>query len=584
MSRLRLSSLFEFLEETAIVDAEQNGFGIWKMRELGYTYAISRMKLRVNHVPRWGETLTVRTWTKNFFAHKVAIKDYSVFDGSGKAIAQATSSWLLVNLRTGRSEDPENAPFLPDLFPEENALPETLVADNLPGAGSLRNIGESGALRGFPPPCLHLRRERGGSVRGAFPDAHRLFRRRLKPYSFSVIPFPAERPFRVRPVNLYGVTEHCRQLFKRAAGRVPVGVPFPHGNRGLRGREACKKRERGTRRGTVMPRLQKICAEPWRVGEQFRFFFPGKVRREQGGKCSVRHLQYDARRVLSEFFIVRRPQDAELPAAEAPFPGPFRDGRDRSATVRKGEYAVPYPGACGVRPVEKGVDGGTARAPVQKPSGVVPVPVAHERPVEPLYSARAKTVRYSRGIRPCVEQGVAFPLREQHGESLAHIEHFHRERLRVGLRFAPAAGERRRGHRRHYKFHQKMKHASPPASPFCLTFHDIARRPADPATHSLKRTNRRLPCKTFAKFAKTSFFAKFTSTISGVLCSYRNTRKRSASSSKSARNRAAAANSGAILSPSTANSTATSSSVRSRKRMWRTSNRRTSSSAIITRK
>jgi medium-chain acyl-[acyl-carrier-protein] hydrolase len=126
MSRLRLSSLFEFLEETAIVDAEQNGFGIWKMRELGYTYAVSRMKLRVNHVPRWGETLTVRTWTKDFFAHKVALKDYSVFDGSGKAIAQATSSWLLVNLRTGKSEDPEKAPFLPELFPEENALSETL--------------------------------------------------------------------------------------------------------------------------------------------------------------------------------------------------------------------------------------------------------------------------------------------------------------------------------------------------------------------------------------------------------------------------------------------------------------------------
>lgn len=107
-----------------------------------------------------------------------------------------------------------------------------------------------------------------------------------------------------------------------------------------------------------------------------------------------------------------------------------------------------------------------------------------------------------------------------------------------------------------------MAYASPLA--FCFAACSVT-LPADPAIHSLKRTDRRFPCKTFAKFAKTSFFAKFTSTILGVLCSYRNTRKRSASSSKSARNRAAAANSGATLSPSTANSTATSSSARSRK-------------------
>lgn len=125
-SRLRVSSFFDFMEETAILDAEKNGIGIWKMVENGYTTVISRIKLRINHVPVWGEKLRVSTWTKSIYEHKVAIRDYSVRDERGSVIAEATSSWLLVNLRTGRAEDPESVPFLPALYPEKNAISENL--------------------------------------------------------------------------------------------------------------------------------------------------------------------------------------------------------------------------------------------------------------------------------------------------------------------------------------------------------------------------------------------------------------------------------------------------------------------------
>jgi acyl-ACP thioesterase len=125
-SHVRLSSIFKFMEEAAVFDSERNGFGIWKMVQNGYTYAVSRVKLRINHIPVWGEQLTISTWTKEFYNHKVALKDYSIFDAQGNAIAQATSSWLLVNLKTGKAEDPENAPFLPPLFPEHEALSEHL--------------------------------------------------------------------------------------------------------------------------------------------------------------------------------------------------------------------------------------------------------------------------------------------------------------------------------------------------------------------------------------------------------------------------------------------------------------------------
>lgn len=125
-SRLRVSAFFDFMEETAILDAEENGFGIWKMVQQGYTSVISRIKLRINYTPRWGEKLHVSTWTKSIYEHKVALRDYSITDDNGNMIAEATSSWLLVNLQTGRSEDPELTPFIPNLYPEKSAISERL--------------------------------------------------------------------------------------------------------------------------------------------------------------------------------------------------------------------------------------------------------------------------------------------------------------------------------------------------------------------------------------------------------------------------------------------------------------------------
>ena len=125
-SRLKLSNLFLFMEDTAITDAELNGFGLWKMMKAGYTTVITRMKIRILHQPVWGEKLSISTWAKDFYKDKVVLKDYSIVDSQGHSIAQATSSWLLVNMQTGKSENPANSPFPIPLFPGKNALPEMM--------------------------------------------------------------------------------------------------------------------------------------------------------------------------------------------------------------------------------------------------------------------------------------------------------------------------------------------------------------------------------------------------------------------------------------------------------------------------
>ena len=124
--RLKLSHLFQFMEEAALADAERNGFGLWQMIKAGYTSAITRMKIRINPTPLMGEMLGVSTWTKEIYKDKVVLKDYSVTDIQGRELAEGTSSWILVNLKTGFAENPSHSPYPFPVIEGKSAMSEML--------------------------------------------------------------------------------------------------------------------------------------------------------------------------------------------------------------------------------------------------------------------------------------------------------------------------------------------------------------------------------------------------------------------------------------------------------------------------
>lgn len=124
-SRVKLSSLFRFMEESAVADAEENGYGLRQLIRSGYTLVLSRQKLRLTHQPLEGEHLTVETWTKSIDG-KVAWKDFSFKDSKGNALAQATTSWLLISLQTGCAVDFSECPFPIEVLENREALSEPL--------------------------------------------------------------------------------------------------------------------------------------------------------------------------------------------------------------------------------------------------------------------------------------------------------------------------------------------------------------------------------------------------------------------------------------------------------------------------
>lgn len=125
-NRLKLSRLFQFTEEAALSDAERKGYGLWNMMRAGFGCAVTRMKLRLNHTPVLGEELRVSTWAKENYKDKVIYKDYMVRDSRGNILVEGTSSWLLVDMKTGKAVPPSTSPYPVPIEEGKEALPEKL--------------------------------------------------------------------------------------------------------------------------------------------------------------------------------------------------------------------------------------------------------------------------------------------------------------------------------------------------------------------------------------------------------------------------------------------------------------------------
>lgn len=93
---LKLSSLLEFLEQSACLSADELGFGYGVLQPKNIGFILVNWYVELFRPVRIGETLTVSTWPvkpKMF----VVMRDFELFVGNDK-VGVATSRWCLVNL------------------------------------------------------------------------------------------------------------------------------------------------------------------------------------------------------------------------------------------------------------------------------------------------------------------------------------------------------------------------------------------------------------------------------------------------------------------------------------------------------
>ena len=99
--KLSISFMFYQMQDIAWEHANLLGFGYDKLRKEQQFWVLSRLRVKINRRPRWSENFTLETWsrgTDGFYGYR----DFNFVDETGTIIAQATSSWLVLDATTKR--------------------------------------------------------------------------------------------------------------------------------------------------------------------------------------------------------------------------------------------------------------------------------------------------------------------------------------------------------------------------------------------------------------------------------------------------------------------------------------------------
>ncbi len=103
---VKVSSIFNYMQESASLNAEQLHFGYDDMVSQGLFWVLSRAKIVMfKYLKTWDE-LIVETWPKNI--NKLfANRDFRFYDNYGNIIGAATTAWLMVNRSNSRPVKPD---------------------------------------------------------------------------------------------------------------------------------------------------------------------------------------------------------------------------------------------------------------------------------------------------------------------------------------------------------------------------------------------------------------------------------------------------------------------------------------------
>lgn len=93
-----------YILESAGEHAALGGVGVTDLFARGLTWVLSRFHIEIARYPTWGRDVTIRTWPSQLGA-LFAVREFEVGDEDGP-LAAATSSWLIVDLKTRRPVRP----------------------------------------------------------------------------------------------------------------------------------------------------------------------------------------------------------------------------------------------------------------------------------------------------------------------------------------------------------------------------------------------------------------------------------------------------------------------------------------------
>jgi len=97
----RLTSLANFLQEMAYQHAKRLKWGFHDLEKDNTAWVLSRFSIKIHKFPGWDDIITIDTWPRGV-DRLFGLRDFKIVDEKGIHIADATTSWLMVDIETHR--------------------------------------------------------------------------------------------------------------------------------------------------------------------------------------------------------------------------------------------------------------------------------------------------------------------------------------------------------------------------------------------------------------------------------------------------------------------------------------------------
>lgn len=100
---LKLQSLFGHFQEIAGNHAAELGVGYDELEKKGCFWVLSRIRVHIERMPAWRETVSLETWPKHV-DRLFALRDFQIVDAQQNSLLTGTTAWLVLDRAKNRPQ------------------------------------------------------------------------------------------------------------------------------------------------------------------------------------------------------------------------------------------------------------------------------------------------------------------------------------------------------------------------------------------------------------------------------------------------------------------------------------------------
>jgi len=101
------SCFFQAMQEAATHHAASWGYDFPSLLAAGHVWILSRLKVRFDDFPRYGQEVSIRTWPRGIARRVLFLRDFELRGADGRSLAAATSAWVLIDPASRRLLSPQ---------------------------------------------------------------------------------------------------------------------------------------------------------------------------------------------------------------------------------------------------------------------------------------------------------------------------------------------------------------------------------------------------------------------------------------------------------------------------------------------